>query len=410
MSASMPECLHMIVEKTVAEAKIPGCTVAVVDAAGPLWSGAFGYVDLRRRWRAEIDTVYPLFSGTKLFTAVAVLQLQERGLLALDDLVARFVPEGDAARGVTLLHLLSHQSGLKDTLKGFLSVTFPPEKAPTTAEVLERYRIAPARPPGRRVEYRNVNYALLGDVITRVSGLEYRDYVTEQVLAPLGMRVGYHLTDGMRERSATGYIGRWDPMRLALAWIFPDVPSRLYGNRVDGLLELKEYELATPAIGGLLGPMPEFGKFLRWQLAGGGEVLSPESTRRMQTPVAEGAAGIESRVGMGLGWKLGRVGERRFLNHEGGGAGFTSELRLYPAEGIGVALAMNVMRMPRTIRVAHRICEAVLAEADPMPGAHHEFGSTTHSSSARRPSSSSDFCRSRNRRSGSCSARERAFS
>jgi hypothetical protein len=82
--------------------------------------------------------------------------------------------------------------------------------------------------------------------------------------------------------------------------------------------------------------------------------------RRMQSMVAEGAAGIESRVGVGLGWKIGRVANPTFLNHEGGGAGSTSELRLYPEANVGVALAMNGMRMPATMRLAHRICEAVL--------------------------------------------------
>jgi len=70
---------------------------------------------------------------------------------------------------------------------------------------------------------------------------------------------------------------------------------------------------------------------------------------------------MESRVGVGLGWKVGRVESRAFLNHEGSGAGFTSELRLYPEAGIGIALAMNLMRMPKTIRAAHKICEAAFA-------------------------------------------------
>ena len=82
----------------------------------------------------------------------------------------------------------------------------------------------------------------------------------------------------------------------------------------------------------------------------------------MQTMVAVGAPGIESRLGMGLGWKFGRVGDRTFLNHEGGGAGFTSELRLYPAEGLGIVLAMNAMRMPATMRLAHEICETIIAQ------------------------------------------------
>lgn len=353
--------LDEVVPRALARAGVPGCSIAVVDATGLRWSGAFGLADVVRCRASTADDVYHLFSGTKLFTAVAVLQLAERGQLDLDMPLRALLPELDGAGEVTLLHLLSHRSGLKDTLRGFLAVTLPGDERPTSAAALSRYRIRAARAPGTRVEYRNVNYALLGEVITRVSGVEYAEHVAAHVLAPLGIGAAFHFTDELRRNAAIGYLERYDPMRLALRVLFPTLPARLYGTRTRGLVELGEYELSTPAIGGLIGSMPEIGKFLTAQLAGGGGVLSEASTKRMQTLVAEGAAGIESRFGIGLGWKLGRTPTHAFLNHEGGGAGFTSELRLYPHAGIGIALAMNMMRMPRTMRVAHQICEAVLA-------------------------------------------------
>lgn len=365
-----PASLRAAVETALAGAGAPGCSMVLVEASAPLWAGAFGLADLRRERPATPETVYPLFSGTKLFTAAAILQLAERGLLALEDPVDRWVPEASAARGVTLLHLLSHRSGLRDTLRGFLAVTFPPAEPPTSTEALGRFRIAPARAPGQRVEYRNVNYALLGEVVTRVSALEYREYVRRHLLEPLGMDAGFGYTAGMRDRAATGYLGRRDPMRLVLRWVLPGTSARLYGERVGAVVGLNEYRLDTAAIGGLVGSMPAFAEFLRAQLGGGGGVLGPDWTRRMQTRVAEGAAGIESRAGVGLGWKIGRVDGRTFLNHEGGGAGFTSELRLYPEQGVGIALAMNQMRMPRTMRAAHRICEAVLAARGELRAAH----------------------------------------
>ena len=351
-----------LIEKELKAAKIPGCSIAVVDSSKVLSSRGFGYADLFNRVPADQDTVYHLFSGTKLFTAVAVLRLAECGRLKLDDPVSKFVPEANAARGITLIHLLSHRSGLKDTLKGFLSVSFPDEKPLTTSQALAKYKISPARPPGERVEYRNVNYALLGEVVSRVSDVDYRDSMARNVLGPLGMHAGFAVTGETRARAATGYIGRWDPMRFGLWFIMPAVARRLYRRRVGGLIELNEYRLDSAAIGGLVGSVVDFGRFLQMQLAGGGGVLSRESTLLMQTMVAMGPAGIESRLGIGLGWKFGRAGSTIFLNHEGGGAGFTSELRLYPEEGIGIALAMNFMRAPNTMRVAHRICESVVAD------------------------------------------------
>jgi CubicO group peptidase (beta-lactamase class C family) len=363
-----PGPLAAQIEAALRQARIPGCSIVLVDRSGPVWSGGFGFADLGTRRPAAPDTVYHLFSGTKLFTATAVLQLAEHGALALNDPAVGLLPELTPAPGVTLRHLLSHQSGLKDTLRGFLAVSFPPAAPPNASEALARYRIAPSRPPGRRVEYRNVNYALLGVAVSRAAGIEYRDYVTRHVLGPLGAKLAFSLTADMRPRAATGYVGRWDPMRVALRLILPDVARALPRERVDGLVALREYDLATAAIGGLVGPMPEFARFLVAQLGDGGGVLTAESTRRMQALVARGRPGVRSRVGIGLGWKHGRVEGHAFLNHEGGGAGFTTELWLYPEAGVGVALGMNAMRMPATMHVAHALSEAVFAARRELGG------------------------------------------
>jgi len=353
------------IEQIRRSAGVPGCSIAVVNDSDILWSEGFGLADLQKRTPATPATVYHLFSGTKLFTAVAVLQLAERGVLDIDERLTAYLPEFSTLSEVRLSHLLSHRSGLKDTLRGFLSVYFPPDTPPSSAEALSGYRIAPARAPGGRVEYRNVNYALLGEVVTRVSGIPYRDFVHANVLEPLGMDVAFDLTAEQRPHAATGYIGRWDPMRAVLRLIVPSVARGIYRGRVRSQVGLAEYGLTSAAIGGLVGSVPEFARFLQAQLSGGEGILGRRSTEMMQTMLAAGQPGIECRDGVGLGWKFGTAQNGRFLNHEGGGAGFTSELRLYPEQGIGVALAMNTMRMPRTMRIAHSMCEAVLSAGIP---------------------------------------------
>ncbi|MEQ1856998.1 MAG: serine hydrolase domain-containing protein [Longimicrobiales bacterium] len=358
MTSKTSERLRAEIENALGAARIPGCSIALVDRTGLRWSAGFGFADVRREECAHAQTVYHLFSGTKLFTATAVVQLAERGRLSLGDALTKHLPEF-ALPGLTLTHLLSHTSGLKDSLRSFLAVTFPPDSLPSSSEALARYQLASAAPPGSKVAYRNVNYALLGEVVTRASGTEFTTYVEREILRPLGMKAAFAVDDSMRDSMARGYIGQWDPMRLVVGLLLPNTRGRLYGETVGGLVELEEFNLATAAIGGLIGTVEDFGLFLRAHLDAGANVISPDSTRAMQRQVASGAAGIESRVGVGLGWKIGRVDGRTFLNHEGGGAGFTSELRLYPEAGLGVALAMNAMRMPATMKLAHRLCEAV---------------------------------------------------
>jgi CubicO group peptidase (beta-lactamase class C family) len=354
------------IERELVRARIPGCSVAVVNDAGAVFSDAFGWADVRARRRATPDTVYHLFSGTKVFTAAAVLRLVEGGRLSLEDPVAKYFPELPLAPELRVVDLLSHRSGLKDSLKAFLAIRLPSEAIPTSAEALALYPIAADGPPARTVAYRNVNYALLGDMITRLAGIEYREYVVREILRPLEMEAAFAISDVKGATAATGYIDRWDPMRAVLWFLLPEMRGRLYGERVSGetasgLVELRDFNLVPSAIGGLVGTVLDFGRFVSAQLRGASPVLTADSTRRMQTMVAEGAAGIESRYGMGLGWKLGRAGERLFLNHEGGGAGFTTELRIYPEARLGVALAMNHMRMPGTMKLAHRVCEMLVS-------------------------------------------------
>ena len=353
--------LQESIERELAGVNVPGCSIAVVDDTGPVWAAGVGRADVRTGRPATERTVYHLFSGTKLFTAAAILKLVEYGRLALTDPLRRYLPEAQGAAAITIEQLLSHRSGLADTLRAFLAVSLAGEEPPASAVALSRYRIKATRRPGERVEYRNVNYALLGEVVTRASGIEYREFVAREVLKPLGMEASFSFTDTLRAEAATGYIQRTDPMRLVLRVLMAGVTKKLYGQRAGALIALNEFLLDTAAIGGLIGSVTEFAKFLHAQLAANPAVLSAALTRKMQTKVADGAAGIESRQGMALGWKVGSARGRPFLNHEGGGPGFTTELRLYPEERVGIALAMNAMRMPRTMRAAHRICETVLA-------------------------------------------------
>ena len=352
------------IERVLDREGIPGCSVALIDRNGVRWADGFGFSDLRSGQTATAATRYHLFSGTKVFTATAVMQLMNEGCIALNDDIGNHVFEAAHLTGVTIERLLSHQSGLRDSMRAFLAVHFPAEPVPTANEALAMYPLRQRGTPGTRVAYANVNYALLGALITRASGLPFEQFIRMHVLARCSSAAEFDSGgDWDANDFATGYIDRWDPMRALLALLHPAVARRIYRDRIGRRIELAEFSLSTAAIGGLVGSVLDFAPFVQSHLADDGRLLPSALLLRMQSVVARGAAGVESRVGVGLGWKHGVVGERSFLNHEGGGPGFTSEMRLYPADGLGVVLAMNAMQMPRTMRVAHQLCEVVRAAA-----------------------------------------------
>ena len=131
------------------------------------------------------------------------------------------------------------------------------------------------------------------------------------------------------------------------------------GDRIGGFVELLPYDLDCIPIGGLVTSVEDAALFVRDQLGPRSRLLSVESRDRMRELVGRGKAGLVSAAGTGLGWKIGESPQGRYLNHEGGGPGFTAELRLYPNQGLGMVMVMNRMAMSCS-RAAHRICEAVL--------------------------------------------------
>ncbi len=354
------EDLAAFVNSELRAAHIPGCSLVVMDRNGIISAGAFGYADLQQRRPPTPQTAYHLFSGTKLYTATAVMQLIEAGKLTLDDPLGKHLPGLGRAEKITIKQLLSHTSGLKDTLKAFLAVHFEGEAPVTTTEALRCYKMSLKREPGTAVEYCNANYALLGEIITRVAGQPYTRYVTEHILHPLKMPVAFSLTEEMKADAATGYMRRWEPMRWALGVMMPGTFKKMVGRPINGFVALRNYDLDTAAIGGLVGSVMGFAPFVIAHLNEGQGILTKDSAQLMQKLAARGQAGIASKVGVGLGWKIGQAGEEVFMNHEGGGAGFTSETRLYPARGLGLVIAMNRMSIPQINMAADRICEKIV--------------------------------------------------
>src|SRR5689334_15398150 len=111
-----------VIAAELRRANIPACSIGIVDRSGHTEPLALGMADVRHARRATPNTAYHLYSGTKLYTATAVMQLVEANRLALDVPAADFVPDILDSSRVTVRQLLNHTSGLADTLRAFLSV------------------------------------------------------------------------------------------------------------------------------------------------------------------------------------------------------------------------------------------------------------------------------------------------
>lgn len=336
----------------------PGLSIAVVKGDKLIYNRAFGTADGPAQVAATPDTVYHWWSMTKIVTAIAVLQLSERGLLDLDAPVADYLPwfdvqhDGDSASAaVTVRHLLNHSSGLPDPMPAMIGwMHYADELVDQTA--LIRHHLPQFNKlqtaPGTKAAYTNLGYMVLGAVIEKVSGQSYAAYVTDNILQPLGMRdTGFLYPESrgaLEARGSQQLVHLYTPLLPLLL-----DPKALIDQRLGSILWLNRvYTDALPP-SGLIGPAPDVARLLLAFLHGGeldgARILSPRSTALMTAvpaslagsmPAAEGSASEH-----GLGWLFVAVRGQVRLQHDGGGPGFATTMRLYPEDDLGIVIMAN---------------------------------------------------------------------
>jgi CubicO group peptidase (beta-lactamase class C family) len=332
-----PERFRRLVLEAQSQGRLPSLTAAVFRGGEVVWEEAVGLSDVEQRIEATTDSQYAVASITKTFTAASVMQLRDEGKLDLEDPLSRHLPE--AAHGTpTLRRLLSHASGLQREPPGEVweTLRFPDEEE-LLAGLEEAEQVLP---PSTAWHYSNLAYALLGHVVSRVSGMPYHDYVRERLLRPVGL-----------ERTT------WGPAEGAALPYFVEPYS-------DGVQREPVLELGGK--GGESGLYSTVGDLARWGsfLAGPDEsVLAPASVAEMHD--LQIMAEPDWTLGWGLGIELWRRGERVYGGHTGGFPGFLSIVLYSRQDRIGAVLLTNASTWPKLSATGLDLAEAALEELAP---------------------------------------------
>jgi CubicO group peptidase (beta-lactamase class C family) len=332
-----PERFRRLVLEAQSEGRLPSISAAAFRGGEVVWDDAVGLADVDRRTDATTDTQYAVASITKTFTAASMLQLRDAGRLDLEDPLSRHIPE--AVHGTpTLRRLLSHASGLQREPPGEVweTLRFPDEQELLTSlEEAEQ-----VLPPSAAWHYSNLAYALLGHVVSRVSGTPFQDYVRERLLSPLGL-----------ERTT------WGPGDGAALPYFVEP----YSDAVQ-----REPVLEVGGKGGESGLYSTVGDLARWGsfLADPDEsVLAPASVAEMHD--LQIMAEPDWTLGWGLGIELWRRGERVYGGHTGGFPGFLSIMLYSRRDKIGAVLLTNSSTWPKLSASGLDLAEAALEELAP---------------------------------------------
>jgi len=269
----------------ISQGKTPGIHYAIFRGDEPLCRFAGGLAEFAAGKPVDQETSFHAYSVTKTFTAVAVLQLVEKGLLDLDRPVRDLLPGLPYPSGISIRHLLTHTGGIPNPLPLrwiHLAAEDPGFDANGFFEnVLERYP-KPVSAPGQKFAYSNLGYVLLGQVIEKASGRPYRQYVTENILSRLGLEageIGFTVSDPARH--AKGYQRRWGLMSLVLGFMIDK--SKFMGSAEGPWRPFLTSYVNGSAYGGLLGTLRAFSRYAQLLSCRDNPLLGPVMTGQLFT-------------------------------------------------------------------------------------------------------------------------------
>jgi CubicO group peptidase (beta-lactamase class C family) len=312
--------------------KIPGASVVIVRDGKIAKAEGYGFANLELEARATADTVYQSGSTGKQFTAAGILLLAEEGKLGLDDRLSKHFPEGPSAwHRITVRHLLTHTSGLKDYDDKDVDL----RKDYSEEALLEIMMKLPLQfEPGTQWSYSNSGYLILGILTSRLAGKHWSEFQAERIFAPLGMTTARVIAEkDIVKNRAAGYLLDEKGEVKNQEWVAPSL------NRLaDGSLYFTVKDLAAWDAG------------LR-----AGKLLKPGSSEAWWTPVklANGTT-----FPYGFGWSIGQQRGERLIEHGGSWQGFRAAIARYVDLGLTVAVLANLDQAePETM--AHEIAGIV---------------------------------------------------
>ena len=347
VAALLPEIDRMYTELAAKE-HLPGLVYGVVLDGKLVHARSLGMADVERKIPATGSTEFRLASMSKSFVAMAALKLRDEGKLRLDDPVANYLPELRRVQlpttdspALTIRHLMTMNTGLpEDNPWGDRQMAVSNARL----EQLVGAGLSFSNAPGIKFEYSNLGYIMLGKVVSKASGMRFQDYVTRQILRPLGMNnTRWEYAQAAPGKLALGY--RWERDHWEPEPILHDG---------DGA-----------AMGGLITTADDFARYIAFHLSAWPARNDPDhgplrraSLREMHLPQVFAGLSAKAtlldgktpnpRVGFysyGLGWSR----DSRDVvtsSHGGGLPGFGSQYNFAPHHGVGVFAFTNLRYGP----------------------------------------------------------------
>jgi len=330
------EQIDSIAEKARTVYNVPGIAVAVIKDGKVIHSKGYGVRSLKTNQPVTENTLFGIASNSKAFTAVALGILSDEGKLTWDDKVKKFIPEFQlydpyVTNEFTIRDLLTHRSGLG--LGAGDLMTFPDSSDFTTKDIIYNLRyLKPVSSFRTKFDYDNLLYIVAGEIIKRVSGKSWEEFVEERILKPLVMRES---------------VGTYN--RLRSPGNIVDPHAAVEGN----VRVIDRYTNPTiSAAGGIYSSLADLTKWASLLLSNGKyeegkkQLFSDKVLKEMwspQTNLPVGTPGIYNTrfSAYGLGFFIADVKGYKQLSHTGGLPGMVTQITLLPELNLGIIVLTN---------------------------------------------------------------------
>jgi CubicO group peptidase (beta-lactamase class C family) len=345
------------ITKAMQDWDVPGLSIAVVKDGATIFSKGYGVLSCDRKTPVNRDSLFTIGSCTKAFTTAAIGILVAEKKCTWDDLVIKFLPDfalfdAEVTKSLTLKDIVTHSSGVEDG-----AITNIPARTTRTAIKLLR-KIKPVRAHRGGFSYNNTLFAVLGQIVEKVSGQSWESFLHTRILDPLGMNNSFATIKSSR-RSRVNKNNRALPHKR---------PS---GRKHVKVMEVKDLDfLASSA--GLQSNITDLAAWLKFQLGANSGTAAALLTKEALDEMHSEQIAVEPNAftlmmhpgsthhGFGMAWFVRDYAGARIVQHGGYVDGFTSFAVMGPRDGFGVVVLTNMHNSLLPFALAYRVIDAYL--------------------------------------------------
>ena len=334
------EAVKKILSELISGNKTPAVHYIHFDKENIIYEFKEGYSNIHQKNKVNDQTTFHACSVTKTFTALAVLQLAEKGKLEIEKPVKDHWHEFPYNEDITIHQLLSHSAGIPNPIP-LNWIHLDTEQASFDRDIFfhaifEKHKKTRSH-PNEKFFYSNLGYVLLGQLIEKISGTTYEDYMEANILRKCGLSPNeLSFTISNIATNATGYQKNFSLMNLLLVFFLNK--SKFMGKAEGKWRPFKNFYINGPYYGGLIGTAHGFRKYLQQMLLINNTLINEEYRKLLFT---ENHTTDNKPTGMCLSWFSGHLNSKQYFAHPGGGGGFYCEIRLYPEINKGSVIMFN---------------------------------------------------------------------